>query len=88
MVGLFSRLALVLAPQNLRFLVLDRLINLGAPRRLVAVHAGGQRRVNLAGELLHRLLLAAAVAGVVLVVGCFEAVGDTAFVLCCWLVSG
>lgn len=80
-VGLLGRLALVHAAQELGLVVLDGLVDLGAARRLVAVHAGGQRRVGLGGELLGRLLLAAAAGGVVLVARGLEAVGDAALVL-------
>lgn len=77
-----GRLALIHTPDDLGLLVVDLLVDLGAPRRLVAVHLGGEGSVVLAGDLLNRLLLAAAVGGVVLVVGRGETVGDAALVLC------
>lgn len=79
---LLSRLALIHAPQDLGLLVLDGLVDLCAARGLVAMHLGREGRVVLAGDLLLRLLLAAAVLGVVLVLGGREAVGYAALVLC------
>lgn len=84
---LLCSLALFLPPQNLRLLVLDRLVNLSPPRRLVPVHLGRQGRILLAGYLLQRLLLAATAVGVVvvqqLVLGIGrKAVGYAALILC------
>lgn len=82
LVTLLSSLALIHAANNLRFLIINLLVDLGTPRRLVAVHPGGQGRVVLAGNLLGGLDLAAAVGGVVLVVCGGKTVGYAALVLC------
>lgn len=81
---LLGRRALVLAPQDLSLLVLDGLVNLCAARGLVAVHLGREGGVVRARDLLLRLLLAAAVCRVVLVLGLREAVGYAALVLWVW----
>lgn len=78
---LFGFLALLLAPQNLSLLILNCLVNLRTPRRLVSVHLGRQRGIELAGKLLRGLLLPTALVRVVLVVGSGETVGYAALIL-------
>lgn len=78
---LLGSLALVHPPEDLFLVVLDRLVDLSSARRLVAVHLGRQGGIMLASDLLRGLLLSAAIAGVVLVVGCGKPVGYAALVL-------
>lgn len=78
---LLGRLALLHALQDLSLFVLDGLVDLRAAGGLIAVHLGRQGGVVLAGDLLLRLLLAAAVLWIVLILGGREAVGYAALVL-------
>lgn len=82
MVLLLRSLALLLPREDLRLFILNRLVNLGALRRLISMHLGRQGGIVLPSDLLGRLLLAAALGGVVLVFGSRKAVGYTALILC------
>lgn len=78
---LLRSLALILPPQNLRLLVLNRLVDLGTPRGLISMHLGRQGRIMLASNLLGRLLLSAARRRVILVMGGRQAICYAALIL-------
>lgn len=82
---MLRRLALVHPSYDLRLLVLDPLVNLGTSGRLIPMHSCRKSRVLLAGYLLVRLVFAASLAWVVLVLGCCETVGYAALIL--WHIS-
>lgn len=79
---LLRSLTLILPPQNLRLLILNRLVDLCAPRGLVPVHLGRQRGIMLTSNLLGCLLLSTARGRIVLVMGGRKAVCYAALILC------